>query len=601
MSSIIVDIDKLDRKARLASLKWIVSHLMKNRLSFGIVIFGLISINAITALLPYLIGVMIDEAVIPNDRELVIQFALVILILGVSRVLLGYLMIFNNNILSWNAIKSIRIEFFENVQRKPLKFHNKAKSGDLMAMATNDMNQLGFMINPGMRLVSEAFLTLVFVIILALRTDRTMATFLLPFFLVYLLAIRRYNESMTPIARVFQEKWSKISRTAQDSITGVRVVRAFNAEDHEKAKFRQVVDDFKITWKQRQMLTARYWPQLIIYLTIGSSFLFGIWLVGENRLSVGQLIGINGMLILLIPPTFLISFAINMLQGGLAGGERIFHTMMVEEHEDKSDHEKQLWPENVAGKIEFKHVNFRYEEAENYVLKDINLVIEPGETVALVGPTGCGKTSLTKLLLRFFEYEGEITIDGTDIQNIKLRELRQNMGRVEQDVFIYASTIRENLIFGLGLHSGVSNNEIIKAAKVAQAHDFIMEQENGYDTVVGERGFTLSGGQRQRIAIARALLVDPKILILDDSTSAIDSDTEERISQAIDEVIKNRTTFLITHRLNAIRKADKIVLIKQGSIKAIGRHEDLIQTSKDYRRIFSRHIALPEIQTNREI
>ncbi|MCH8907928.1 MAG: ABC transporter ATP-binding protein, partial [Candidatus Heimdallarchaeota archaeon] len=414
MSSIIVDIDKLDRKARLASLKWIVSHLMKNRLSFGIVIFGLISINAITALLPYLIGVMIDEAVIPNDRELVIQFALVILILGVSRVLLGYLMIFNNNILSWNAIKSIRIEFFENVQRKPLKFHNKAKSGDLMAMATNDMNQLGFMINPGMRLVSEAFLTLVFVIILALRTDRTMATFLLPFFLVYLLAIRRYNESMTPIARVFQEKWSKISRTAQDSITGVRVVRAFNAEDHEKAKFRQVVDDFKITWKQRQMLTARYWPQLIIYLTIGSSFLFGIWLVGENRLSVGQLIGINGMLILLIPPTFLISFAINMLQGGLAGGERIFHTMMVEEHEDKSDHEKQLWPENVAGKIEFKHVNFRYEEAENYVLKDINLVIEPGETVALVGPTGCGKTSLTKLLLRFFEYEGEITIDGTD-------------------------------------------------------------------------------------------------------------------------------------------------------------------------------------------
>ncbi|MCH8907869.1 MAG: ATP-binding cassette domain-containing protein, partial [Candidatus Heimdallarchaeota archaeon] len=186
-------------------------------------------------------------------------------------------------------------------------------------------------------------------------------------------------------------------------------------------------------------------------------------------------------------------------------------------------------------------------------------------------------------------------------QNIKLRELRQNMGRVEQDVFIYASTIRENLIFGLGLHSGVSNNEIIKAAKVAQAHDFIMEQENGYDTVVGERGFTLSGGQRQRIAIARALLVDPKILILDDSTSAIDSDTEERISQAIDEVIKNRTTFLITHRLNAIRKADKIVLIKQGSIKAIGRHEDLIQTSKDYRRIFSRHIALPEIQTNREI
>ena len=601
MSSIIVDIDKLDRKARLASLKWIVSHLMKNRLSFGIVIFGLISINAITALLPYLIGVMIDEAVIPNDRELVIQFALVILILGVSRVLLGYLMIFNNNILSWNAIKSIRIEFFENVQRKPLKFHNKAKSGDLMAMATNDMNQLGFMINPGMRLVSEAFLTLVFVIILALRTDRTMATFLLPFFLVYLLAIRRYNESMTPIARVFQEKWSKISRTAQDSITGVRVVRAFNAEDHEKAKFRQVVDDFKITWKQRQMLTARYWPQLIIYLTIGSSFLFGIWLVGENRLSVGQLIGINGMLILLIPPTFLISFAINMLQGGLAGGERIFHTMMVEEHEDKSDHEKQLWPENVAGKIEFKHVNFRYEEAENYVLKDINLVIEPGETVALVGPTGCGKTSLTKLLLRFFEYEGEITIDGTDIHNIKLRELRQNMGRVEQDVFIYASTIRENLIFGLGLHSGVSNNEIIKAAKVAQAHDFIMEQENGYDTVVGERGFTLSGGQRQRIAIARALLVDPKILILDDSTSAIDSDTEERISQAIDEVIKNRTTFLITHRLNAIRKADKIVLIKQGSIKAIGRHEDLIQTSKDYRRIFSRHIALPEIQTNREI
>ncbi|MDH5645768.1 MAG: ATP-binding cassette domain-containing protein, partial [Candidatus Heimdallarchaeota archaeon] len=219
--------------------------------------------------------------------------------------------------------------------------------------------------------------------------------------------------------------------------------------------------------------------------------------------------------------------------------------------------------------------------------------------VALVGPTGSGKTTITKLLLRFYEFhDGKITIDDTDILDINIRELRQNIGRVEQDVFIYATTIKENILFGVDPSRNVSLEEIIQAAKIAQAHEFIEEMENGYDTVVGERGVGLSGGQKQRIAIARALLVNPRILILDDSTSAIDSETEEKISKAMDEVMKNRTTFLITHRLSAIRKADKIVLVKDGVIKVIGNHNTLLETSEDYRRIFKKHVKLPELKTN---
>lgn len=600
MSSVTVDVSKLDRKARLASFKWLLGHLSRNKFYFTVLILGNIIVNALAVLLPFLIGVMIDQALIPLDKAKIIYYVVLIAVVGLLRVIIESSTIVTNNKLGWQAMRDVRIEFFEKIQKKPINFHNRVRSGELMALATNDLQQLGGMINPGIRLVSQAFVSIVFVIWLSFLTQSQMAFALIPFFILYMIGIRQFNRSMNPISRVFNNKWAEISTSAQDSITGVRVVRAFNGEEFEAKQFRAVVEEFKDIWDIRQMITAKYWPLFALYAAIGFSFFGGTYLVLQGTLTVGELVSINGMLLTLIGPTFIISFVITMIQGGLAGGERIFHTMELVDPEDQYESTKLDWDPTFQGKIEFKNVSFKYPGTEKYVLKNVNLTIEPGETVALVGPTGTGKSTLTKLLLRFYDYEGTISIDGVDITKIKLNELRQNMGRVEQDVFLFASSIKENLVFGLSLDHKVTDEAIEQAARIAQAHEFIMEQPEGYNTNVGERGNRLSGGQKQRIAIARALLVDPKILILDDSTSAIDSETEEKIASAIDVVIRQRTTILITHRLYAIRKADKIVVLKNGEITAVGKHEELLRTSFDYRRIFKRHIELPEVVNKME-
>lgn len=595
MSTYTFDVNDTSEAARLASIKWLIGHLSKNKIKFLYMIIGNLAVNGLQMLIPYYIGIMIDEAIVPKDRNLLEYFVFLILFLGVVMIIVSYTTVYVTNSVAWTGIKNIREEFFETIQAKPLRFHNRVLSGDLMALATNDMNMLGYMINPGIRLVAQAFLGLAAALILSFTVSPLFTLGLIPFFILYLLAIRSYNNKMNPISQTFMTKWAYISRSAQDSIIGMRVVRAFNGEEYEVSKFKDVVLDFKDAWDKRQMLTAKYWPLLMIYLIIGVSFVGSIFMVNNGLMTLGQLISINGMLLMLVPPTFIISFAINMTQGGLAGGGRIFHTMYSYDPEEDKTRVVKPWPAKVYGKINLENVSFKYEGTNKYVLNNINLEVLPGETVALVGPTGSGKTSLTKLISRFYIYEGKIKLDDVDIQEYKLRDLRKNMGRVEQDIFLFASSIKENITFGME-EGTVTDEEIINAAKIAQAHDFIMEQEKGYDTILGERGIGLSGGQKQRIAIARCILTNPPIMILDDSTSAIDSETEEKIAKAMDNVTENRTTFLITHRLSAIRKADKIVVLKDGEIKAVGKHFDLLKTSADYRRIYSKHLELPEIK-----
>ena len=462
-----------------------------------------------------------------------------------------------------------------------------------MAIATNDMDVLSNMINPGFQMVSNAILSFIIFAIFGLLANFTLAILVLPLLIVYFWTVKRYNYKLKPIAAVFQYKWGNMSIAAQDNITGVRVVRAFGGEDFEIKKFRNVVLDFKKIWLAQQWVQARFWPLLVIYTTIGFAFFAGVWLVTLQQLSIGTLIAFNGMLILLVQPTMTISFAIEMIQGGLAGGERIFKMIYADTKEEDENLVKRKWPSEVEGSIEFKNVNFKYEGTDKYVLKNINFTVKPGETVAIVGPTGAGKTTLTQLLLRFYDYEGQITLDNIDIKEYTLRDIRHNISRVEQDIFLFATTIRENITFGHPRETTISQEEIEQVAKMAQAHDFIMEQSQGYNTIIGERGVGLSGGQKQRIAIARCLLTNPHVLILDDSTSAIDSQTEEKISRAMDQVMLGRTTFLITHRLSAIRNADKVIVPKDGTIKAIGTHEELIVTSPDYQRIFNKQYKLP--------
>jgi ATP-binding cassette subfamily B protein len=316
---------------------------------------------------------------------------------------------------------------------------------------------------------------------------------------------------------------------------------------------------------------------------------------GDPFLTVGRLIAFNGVLMTLVFPTTTISFAIGMVAGGIAAARRIYTMEQREVAEEVGDTEYLPWPERIEGRVEFKDVSFAYDRKSSPVLRRISFIVEPGETCAIVGPTGSGKSTLTKLLLRLYPLtRGTIKIDGVDILEYRLEDLRRRIGLIEQDVFLFSTSIRNNIAFG---KPSASMEEIVNMARMAQADEFIRELPEEYESVIGERGVTLSGGQKQRIAIARAFLTSPRILILDDSTSAIDSATEEKIVTAIHALLKNRTTFVITHRLSTIRSSDKVIVLKRGRIVAMGHHNDLIQVSEDYRRIFGKRMDLPPLQS----
>ncbi len=289
----------------------------------------------------------------------------------------------------------------------------------------------------------------------------------------------------------------------------------------------------------------------------------------------------------------MIFWATNDMMSGFAACSRTFAALTQEENEDYND--VKTWPDTFKGKIEFRNVTFTYKnDAKSPVLKNLSFIIEPNQKVSLVGPTGCGKTTLVKLIMLLYEpQEGEILLDDKDIRNYPLDTLRRHIGYIEQDLYLFSRKISENIAFG---RPEATQDEIVAAAKLAQVDDFVKEFAEGYNTIVGERGTRLSGGEKQRIAIARAFLTDPEILILDDSVSAVDSETEEKISQAMNNITKDRTTLIITHRLHTIRSSDKIIVLKFGSIVAEGHHDDLLQSSADYRRIFGKHLVLPELK-----
>jgi ATP-binding cassette subfamily B protein len=350
--------------------------------------------------------------------------------------------------------------------------------------------------------------------------------------------------------------------------------------------------DFRDTWYKQQILQAQYFPTLVLFAASGTSVLVGSILILNEQLTIGTLVGFTGVLFTLVAPTYIISFAVTIYNGGLAGAKRIYNMEMKEVGEDIGEEEKTEANNKFQGIVKFKNVSFRYPTSKGPILDDVSFSVAPGQTVAIVGPTGSGKSSLTKLLLRLYDYSGQILIDDIDIQDIPLEVLRKRIGLIEQDIYLFPRSIRENIVFGA---REARDSAMIEAAKLAHAHQFITELPKGYETYVGEGGSQLSGGQRQRVALARTFLTDPRILILDDSTSSVDSKTEEEIVKAINAVSQGRTTFIITHRLSQIRRADCVIVIKGSKIIAKGHHSKLIRRSPDYRRIFGKYAILPPL------
>lgn len=589
--------------------RWFSRHLFANPLNISVVIVSTVLVIFARTIIPLIIGNVMDVAIIDQgdvllsseQLSLLLQFIILILGIGVFRLVVGYIRSFAQERLSWGAQRRIRESFFDSIQNKPLKFHDTTPTGEIMALATNDMGQMGVFLSFGFSTVTEVIISLVVtsVLVVSVLNSIELVIISVPFLIAYIWAVRSYNRKLGPISQTFMRKWSGIAVAIQDNIQGAEVVRAFGEEDYERKKFMDYVVDFRNTWEKRQIIQARYYPTLVLYTAIGVTFLLSCFLVANNQLTIGGLIAFNGMLLNLLVPTYVISFAVDVFNSGIAGARRIYSAMFSEEGENGNENGKLEFPSTAKGEIQFENVTFKYPQSKKPVLENIDLHISPYQTVAIVGPTGSGKSSLVKLLLRLYDYKGRITIDGVDIKDYTLESLRKGIGLIEQDIYLFPRSIRENI--GIGSRDA-TQEEIESAARLAHIHDFVMELKDKYETNAGEGGSQLSGGQKQRVAIARTFLTDPRILILDDSTSSVDSRTEEKIIKAIHEVAQNRTTFIITHRISLIRKADCVIVIKDGMIAAKGHHSQLIRHSSDYRRIFGKDADLPplEIETETE-
>jgi len=586
----------LERKKYKSYKTWLLHHLYKNKFLILFVIIGIIIVTFTRTLIPIIIGDIVDDALIALDYDKFITLLIIGLAVYLIRNVIDYVTMMTGHYLGLKTEQNMRQEFFDTIQHKPLRYHDNAKAGDLQALATNDVRIINAMIAHGAFFFYPFFQVVLTLFLLFITLDIRLAVACIPFVFFYMYFILHYRRKIAPFASKRLRKHSNLAIVLQDSITGASVVRSFAAEGFERKKFKKAVNAFRDNSIGEYLVQAKYFPLLVLYITIGITVILGIVFVFQNTLTIGELAATNLLLITLVDPTNLIWWATNDMMSGFAACSRVFTSLSDGDKEDQQI-ENQSWPRDFKGKIEFRDVTFTYENGERNrspVLKNLNFTIEPNQKVALVGPTGCGKSTIAKLLLLLYEpQQGSILLDGKNIRDYPLAELRRKIGYIEQDIYLFSQTILENIAFG---NQNAQYDEIIRIAKLAQVDDFVQNFSDGYNTVVGERGTRLSGGEKQRVAIARAFLTNPDILILDDSVSAIDSETEEKIGRAMERIMKKRTTLVITHRLHTIRTSDKILVLKHGRIVAEGNHSELFQSSEDYRRIFGKRVAISDFK-----
>lgn len=493
-------------------------------------------------------------------------------------------------VLGQRVERDARDEMYVSLLGKSQTFLGRQRVGDLMARATNDVAQVTQMVAPNAGLILESFFALVvpLVTITLLRADLLLVPVL--FLASFGVAIRRYSRALEPVSEAMSTRFGLMNAGLAEAIGGIEVVKGYAQEPQEERKFAARATAFRDAFVQSGVVQARYLPLLLFGIAIGLAFGHAVLLVLRDELTVGQAITYMALIDTLRTPTYFSLTTFAAVQLGMSSAVRLLDLISAktELDENTGGHTAPM-----RGEIEFCGVSFGYggpspkSQASSPILHNISFHARPGETIAIVGQTGSGKSTLTKLVNRIFDAtEGQVVIDGVDVREWSLDSLRSQIATIEQDVFLFSRSIGENIAFGA--RGEVTQSQIEHAAREAQAHDFILSLPDGYDTVVGERGMTLSGGQRQRIAIARAFLSDPRILILDDSTSAIDSATEDEIQKAMRRILSNRTTLLITHRIAQIRQADRILLLKNGELLASGTHSELLASSAVYQRIFAR-------------
>lgn len=604
------------RSNQSGPVRWLISHLQRNIWLVIISILGAFGNAALASAIPIYAGQAFNAA-----RGDVVNLQT---ILWVSVLMVGTQLVRSLLQLARNAASEVqgqrlerdsRQELYASLLGKSMRFHDGYPTGEMMARATNDVRELALLVAPGLNLVVGSANFLIVPILVAPSIHPQLLWTPLIFAVLYTFALTQYLRDLSPATSRVRASFGQMNAGLTAAIEGIETVKAAAQEHVEIERFEKNARQVREAFVGQGRVEAKYLPLLLLGIAQATGLWHALVLFRAEAIPLGDVVAYTGIISLFSFPVFVSLFAYSQVSSGVSSARRILELLRSETELDRNEGG---YSEKMRGEIRFEDVTFGYEstltdsgktgtyangsgksqsngdsqsssdsQSSRPALERVSFAIEAGQTLALVGQTGSGKSTVAKLINRIYDVsQGRVTVDGVDVRGWSIADLRQQISIIEQDIFLFSRTIGENIAFG---RPDASQAEIVEAAKSAQAHDFISTFPEGYNTVVGERGVMLSGGQRQRIALARAFLTDPAVLILDDSTSAIDSATEDQIQRAIEAATRGRTTILITHRLSQIRWADKIVVLRKGRVAAVGSHEELLERSQAYRDIFARY------------
>ncbi len=586
---------------KYSKMAWLWENMKGYRAIYFVGILGTIVYNVMQLTVPYITQAIIDTFLtgenasynLIHKKDLFFQLVIAMVVLTLVRTVIVYLVCMDVEHVSQKVLYRVRTHLFDKIERQDMQFYNTFRTGDLMTRVTGDLDAVRHMIAWVIRAIVESFALLAATAGYFFYMNWKLALSVLaiaPFILVIVILFRN---KVAPRHKQLREKLSHLNTAAQENISGNRVVKAFAREAYEIEKFDERSIDFSKTNKITAMTWLEFFPYIetfanlmpVVLLVVGGLFII------NGELTAGEYVAFSGLIWAVQNPMRMLGNIMNEFQRFAAASDKVMEIYYSEpsivDREDALD-----LPERFKGKVEFRNVSFKYEDGNLPVLKDISFVANPGETVAIMGETGCGKTSLIQLIPRFYEpTEGTVLVDDIDVNTMKLTQLRHNIGLATQDVLLFSDTIDGNIAYG---DSSLTKEEVEKFAKYSAAAKFITKMPEGYDTIVGERGVGLSGGQKQRISLARALAVKPAILILDDTTSAVDMETEKKIQHSLNELDFPCTKIIIAQRISTTKFADKILIIQDGRITESGTHDELV-AKKGY------YYNLVQLQTGEEV
>ncbi|WP_259473446.1 ABC transporter ATP-binding protein [Clostridium estertheticum] len=564
------------------AFRWVWKYAKKYNIKIIIGFILVIICSAMNMVAPYLSGTIVDRVIMGKESNILIPLLGVIIAVILLRSILRYIFLILLENMSQDSIFDIRNDIYSNLQKLDFDFFDKTSTGDIMNKMTGDIDAVRhFLAWVGYNVLENSFIFLFGIAIMS-SINYKLTLILLMFTPPIAYFARKLAIDVKPTFFNVRQQFSKLNSVAQENISGNRVVKAFAKEEFEIGKFGKENDEFR----KRNIDSAKVWGKylpiidsLSISLNIVIILIGGIMVINQS-ITIGNLVTFNAMIFTINNPMRMAGWLINDIQRFSASGEKIIELMNTKPKIKNS--ENQVEEDRIKGNIEFKNVNFNYGDEE--VLENINLKVSTGQTIAIIGHTGSGKSTFVSLLCRFYECtKGEILIDGYDIKDFNLRRLRKNIAVAMQDIFLFSDTIEGNIAYGLPT---ASMDEVRWAAGIAGADDFINKMEEGYDTIVGERGVGLSGGQKQRISLARALLKNPSIIILDDTTSSLDIQTENNIRHSLDKYFKDKTTFIIAHRISSVKNADMILVLNNGRIVERGTHSELLVKKGEYYNVY---------------